>query len=93
MTKFYGVWFPGLGWFRIIRETPTGMHQSVCWASTDKALARHMAKRLHGRVEPVDDALGSEDAQDIIIKAEQWERAKESLWHKIKAFRPGSSTT
>ena len=86
-SVLYGVWLPAIGWLRFMREEPTGGMKSIAWATLDRRIASQVARELGGTIHPIDDALGSLDAQLIFLRAEEARKGRVTLWHRIrKAF-------
>ena len=80
--KFYGVWFPGEGWWRITRLAD---QKVVPWASTEYRFARAKAKELGGVARRIDEALGEYDAQKRMLAAEEAAKGKRTLWRIISS--------
>jgi type VI protein secretion system component Hcp len=77
--KFYGIWFPARGWFRVVR---TEDQKSVVWSTTEHKFARKMARELGGKVKRTDLALSEPSAEAQMLQAEASAKGK-TIWQTI----------
>ena len=78
--KFFGVWFKGTGWFRVLRTTD---QVQVVWSTTERRFAVQKARELYGRVKRTDLALSEPDAEQQMLAAEARRATRVNIFEKV----------
>jgi hypothetical protein len=78
--KLYGVWKPTGGWLRLKRDEGGDY---VAWATTEKQMARYIARQLRGKILRIDEALASRNGEEILLAAQTAAKERDTLWHKL----------